>query len=909
MSRPRLSAAGYPKPAASCFCGTIRASMKGQNGPVAEEIEPGTVVGRYTILERIGQGGMGTVHRAHDPQLGRDVAVKMIRSSPEDPLRSRAFEREARATAALTHPNLVTVHDVGHSRHGPFLVYELLVGETLLERIHRGDLTPRKAVDFGIQLAEGLNAAHVRGVVHGDLTARNVFVTREGGLKILDFGLAHLRSAAQADSPVAGDEPTASGLSHPRLQGTAGYMAPERVLGGEGDARSDIFSLGVVLFEMLAGRRPFAGPSPAAVFMAAVTEDPPPLAGRHVPAALRAVVAHCLEKRPEERFQSARDVALALRAVFPPEDRRPAVPLLLGLAALTVAGLVFVFRPRARPPAPAAEPVVAPLTSTHRGSEVHPALSRDGSRVAFSWDPDDGNFDIYARATAQPGIQRLTTAPERDCCPAWSPDGSTIAFIRVLPAGGELRTVGSRGGDERLLRRVPIWFGSSVAFSADGGSIVFSDVAALEERRHALFRLDVASGRAEALTSPPPGAADGFGVFSPDGGRLAFARIPTSGEFDWTELHIAPADGGRTRRVARIEKVVGGLAWTPAGDELVYSAARFDDTPRLWRVDLSGGDPRLVGEDPPLATALGAEAITDISRALRFSIAPGGDALAYARSTYDTNIWRASLDDLSLAPVQVVASTRVDEAPQYSPDGSRIAFSSTRESRHSQIWVCAAAAAPCEQITFMDEPCGTPRWSPGAERLAFDCTVRGQSDVFVAEVASRVVRRLTMDAHQEVVPSWSRDGRSVYYASDRSGQWDVWRTAAGGGGDPARVTTRGGFAAFEGTDGRQVYYTKQAIPGLFVADSQGERQLAGVPRCWGYWGLGRDAAYVADAAREDRMALLRVPLDGSAARRLGTLPGTWACGESGLALSPDERALLYVAAARGSDVMLMRSFR
>jgi eukaryotic-like serine/threonine-protein kinase len=224
-----------------------------------EDIEPGRVIGRYTILELIGRGGMGTVYRAHDPGLGRDVALKVIRSVTADRERLRAFEVEARATAAVTHPNLVTIHDVGAGPFGPFLVYELLEGETLQGRLRRGEVTVRKAVDYGIQLAEGLAAAHAKGIAHKDLKSGNVFVTREGRVKILDFGLARFQSPPVT---ATGEEATISSISYPLLaHGTPGYMSPEQALGRPADQRSDIFSLGVVLYEMLNGQRPFTGPA------------------------------------------------------------------------------------------------------------------------------------------------------------------------------------------------------------------------------------------------------------------------------------------------------------------------------------------------------------------------------------------------------------------------------------------------------------------------------------------------------------------------------------------------------------------------------------------------------------------------------------------------------------------------
>jgi serine/threonine protein kinase/Tol biopolymer transport system component len=893
--------------------------MPPPDAPPEGGIGPGSVVGRYTVVELVGQGGMGRVYRAHDPGLGRDVALKVIRGSPvADAGRLRSFEIEAKATAALTHPNLVTVHDAGLSAYGPFLVYELLDGETLQARLRKGDLTARKAVDYAIQIAEGLAAAHGKGIVHKDLKASNVFVTREGRVKILDFGLAQLQSQ---DPPADEDEPTASALSRPGLlQGTPGYMAPEQVLGQAADARSDIFSLGVVVYEMLAGRKPFVGTSPAAAIMAAVTEDPAPLSSRRVPNALRAVVDHCLEKRPDERFQSARDVALALRAVAPEEPRRGLVPVLLGIAAMLAVGIgVYAAWPRPRPDpvAPPPAPEFIPITATLDVSEIHPSLSPDGTRVAYASGDSQGNFDIYTANTAeQQSRTRLTSAPEFDCCPAWSPDGETIAFIRLLKDGGEIRTVPTRGGAEQFLRRVHTWFGSSVAWSPDGTSLVVSDWFSEQRRQFALFAIRVDTREAVRLSAPSTSVGgDAFGVYSPSGQTLAFARIPAFGNLMWAELTTMPAGGGREDRVARIEKLVGGLAWSPGGDELVYSAANFNETPRLWRLAVHGGqeqEPQPLNEDPAIATSLGAESVAHVSSSLRLSVAASANALSYSRSTYDTDVWRADLADLGREPKRVIKSTRADDAPQYSPDGSRIAFASARASPFSQIWVCEASGTDCQRVTSRAEPCGTPRWSPSGDQLAFDCSdSRGLSVVMRAELSPLLVQQVTDGTCNDAVPSWSRDGRSVYFASDRSGQWDVWKQGVQGTGAPVRVTRGGGFAAFESHDGRRVFYTKHSTAGLFVAEpaTGSERQVSNLPSSWGYWTLGRDAAYVADAQRADQLLILRVPLEGGEAQPLGSVPGALAYGESGLALSPDGRSLLYVAAARGSDLFLMKNLR
>src|SRR5262249_46866084 len=280
-------------------------------------IVPGTHINHYEIVSLLGAGGMGEVYLAEDPRLSRQVAIKMLPAEfAKDTDRLRRFEQEARATSALNHPNILTVYDIGAYEGAPYIVAELLEGEELSELIKQGAITPRKAVDCARQIAEGLAAAHAKGVVHRDLKPENLFVTNDGRVKILDFGLAKLHS--QQFSGIDKDAPTQKRITDPGvIMGTVGYMSPEQVRGQETDHRSDIFAFGVILYEMLAGRRAFRGDSAIEVMNAILKEEPPELGelGMTIAPGLEKVVRRCLEKKPEHRFHSAHDLGFALDAV------------------------------------------------------------------------------------------------------------------------------------------------------------------------------------------------------------------------------------------------------------------------------------------------------------------------------------------------------------------------------------------------------------------------------------------------------------------------------------------------------------------------------------------------------------------------------------------------------------------
>src|SRR5262245_39576173 len=410
-------------------------------------LDSGSRLGPYEILSPLGAGGMGEVYRARDTRLGREVAIKVL---PErvaaDPAALVRFEREAKAVAALSHPNILALHDFGRDGPVAYAVTELLEGETLREALSSGALSPRRAAEYGVQIANGLAAAHEKGIVHRDLKPDNVFVTRDDRVKILDFGLAKPRAAA-ASGPDATHSPTVSGYTEPGVvMGTVGYMSPEQVRGLPVDHRSDLFSFGTVLYEMLAGRRAFQGETAAETMTSILRDEPPALSdsSRNAPPALAAVIVHCLEKKPERRFQSARDLAFALETAVAPSGPsaplpRPAVvtpppsawPRRLTVAALVFAAAApgyFVRSRRFVAPASPWNDLTLSLLTTDPGYEGEPTFSPDGQTIAYVSDRD-GNFEIYLQQISGGTAINLTRNPASDIQPAFSPDGREIAFV------------------------------------------------------------------------------------------------------------------------------------------------------------------------------------------------------------------------------------------------------------------------------------------------------------------------------------------------------------------------------------------------------------------------------------------------------------------------------------------------
>src|SRR5438552_9409896 len=439
-------------------------------------IPAGTQFGDCEILAPLGAGAMGEVYRARDNSLRREVALKLLPEQlASDPDRLRRFEQEARAAAALNHPNIVAVYRFGtQNGNTPYLVTELLQGQTLRERLKQGPILVRKTVDYAIQVARGLAAAHDRGIVHRDLKPENIFLTRDGLVKILDFGLAKLKApeATEMQSTIANRGSTEPGM----VLGTVGYMSPEQVRGLVADYRSDIFSLGTILYEMLSGSRAFQGATSADTMSAILKEEPTELSSavRNLPPALARIVHRCLEKDPAERFQSARDLAFNLElltredegsgsAVVLPAKKlsRRRFPVFVIAAVLAAAGLGFVAARWLRPQPRASAPVVLRRLTDFVGVEEFPALSPDGKSVAFTADVG-GHRHVWVRLLAGGMPLQITHDDNDHQSPRWSPDSASLIYyapsrqpnglgtIWEIPAlGGTARPIATSlaGGD------------------------------------------------------------------------------------------------------------------------------------------------------------------------------------------------------------------------------------------------------------------------------------------------------------------------------------------------------------------------------------------------------------------------------------------------------------------------------
>jgi Tol biopolymer transport system component len=755
----------------------------------------GARLGPYEVMGLLGIGGMGEVYRAVDTRLGRPVAVKILPAAvAEDADRLRRFDQEARAAGALNHPNVLALYDVGQHDGIFYVVSELLEGQTLRDRL-KGPLPPRRTIDLAVQIARGLAAAHAKGIVHRDLKPENLFVTPEGRVTILDFGLAKVDAGTSADGETA--SAPAFRTDPGAVMGTVGYMSPEQVRGLRVDHRSDIFSFGVVLYEMLAGRRPFEAATAADTLSAILREDPVDLAATTpgVTPAIERIVRRCLEKEAAARFQSAHDLAFALesltseglrsdldaaRGVRAPARGAALVRRFAGLIAsavggVLVAGLWFTLRPP--PGRDLAAYRFRPL-ATAPGYEGAPAWSADGRTVAYLGETD-GALQVFTRSLGSSLSAQLTHSL-RDCKdPFWSSDGRRVLYVSLAGDSEGLWSIGAAGGPpDLLLRNV-----SAAALAPDGRTLV-------------LLREETYQGNfLQALwVSTPPGAeptrygqgpladkhfARGFLRFASDGtlGLWAAATADLSlGEAGYAnpEFWVIPREGLPVQRLRSLPALPdpAPFSWLPDSRHVVFAGEFRDGTPgtHLWMADTRGA------AYSPITTTSGAEQYPAVSRDGR---------LAFTVQDEGYDLVEIPLDGSPLRPV--LATSRTEADPDWSPVAEQYAYVTNRTGVQ-EIWirnrdgslerpVVTPASFP-DRDTFL---LGGLAFSGDGQRIAYQRRGPTGFRIWISAVAGGpAVQLLTDDSYQDA-PSWSPDGRWVAFIFRRGAQWGLAKVQVGGG--------------------------------------------------------------------------------------------------------------------------------
>ena len=875
-------------------------------------LAPGTRLGSYDITAPIGAGGMGEVYRARDRRLGREVAIKVLpadRLADED--RRHRFVQEAQAASALNHPHIITIYEIESAEGNDFIVMEYVPGQSLDALIPRHGMRLGEVLRIAIPVANALAAAHGRGIIHRDLKPGNVMVGQDGAVKVLDFGLAKLTGKAAGS-----DEETATNVREVVLSrsgtivGTAAYMAPEQATGGRVDARSDIFSFGAMLYEMVTGVRAFAGSSTADTLAAVVRDQPkPPTAlAPGVPSDLEKVILRCLRKDPERRFQHMADVKVALQeiredsesgtaaAVVPRKGRAVHLTAVAGTLILLAVGTAWLLRPRH----PAQNPPlrVVPLT-TLKGTEADPSFSPNGEQVAFAWNGEgEDNFDIYLKIVGSSELRRLTTDPARDSSPRWSPNGQEIAFVRG-ETNRTVHIVSPLGSTDRKLSTFSVFGG--IAWSPDGHWIAAAHDQGSSSSgggESGIYLIPVEGGEPRLIVRSTLPAVDLSPAFAPDGRRLAYASCQ---RYDCAlylmDLDAAFTPVGPPRQLTpRVGMDASSIAWARDGRAVIYSSYEATLLNYLWRLAADGSQ---------TAERIEAAGLGAVSPATVFS----RDQLVFARLAGSVDLYRFVA---GRPPEVVAASSLMEMGPALSPNGGRLAFSSMRSADTGQIWVSAADGSGAQQLTRGRHGSGSPSWSPEGRHIAFDA----QDDdahyhIWIMDADGSNQRQVTTDRGDQNVPTWSRDGQWVYFSWDQGEGRDIWRTPAGGGRHE-RVTHGGsGLIGWESADGKSLLYQQKEgdLPLLMLSLGGGSpRQLIACVSP-GAFAIAATGIYYVPCTREtDAPIHVMDPTTGTD-RRLGTLQKYYQDPVAVLTVSFDGRTIVYGRNAETADLMLIENFR
>ena len=852
------------------------------------ELKPGQKIGSYEIVSFITRGGMGEVYLAQDRRLSRKVALKVLPVSfTKDDDRLRRFEQEARAASALNHPNIITIYEILKASSTHVIATEFVEGETLRRRLSHTTLSLNQSLQIAIQIADALAAAHAAGIIHRDIKPENIMLRPDGYVKVLDFGLAKL--AEQTPSVVAAEAPTrqvrtGSGM----VLGTAGYMSPEQARGKIVDGRSDIFSLGAVIYEMTTGRKPFDGETPSDILAAILKTDPPPIShfAPDTPAELTRIVAKTLRKDREERYQVVKDLLLDLKSLaqdleFQQRLKQASAPAAVAkptgseeklfrstdavrtgemagspttvsksalssivkarrwptfvLVALVLIGGSFglykLLIKKSGTNVGAPPPVAGNIAriTAWSGLDTQPTLSPDGNSVAYSSN-HNGSFEIYIKQLTPGGREiQLTSDGQENFQPAWSPDGQRLVYYSKKRGG--IWLVPTLGGAARQLME----FGSGAKWSHDGAQIAFQsdsnpDLGSGNVGSSTIWIAPIQGGAPRQITkvgSPEGGHVSP--VWSPDDKRIVFLNLNFSSQLLWS----ISVNGGDPKQITTNETGKAGYpVFSPDGHGLYFTTGPVAS----WLpISPESGGP--IG-GPVKLTDVGASVISGLS------LSADGKKLAYSVQTQTSNIWSvpisAKTNEATGSPQAFTNQTGArNNQPAFSPDGHKLAFMEYLRGGGADIWVADADGKNPVQVTANPRNL-VPNWFPDGDQIAFVSSRDGHWNVWATSLKSRR-EFLLFDLGRDIqYARLSPDGKQIAFNLSDKGVINLW-TVPVSGGQPKQLTfdkELAGFPAWS-PDGKFLAYQMKRGDDIYLMIMPGDggesvQLTSGRGRSWPY---------------------------------------------------------------------------
>jgi len=693
----------------------------------------------YKILEKLGEGGMGIVYLAEDTKLKRQVAIKFLpHHITTNEVECKRFEIEAQAAASLNHPNISTIHATEETDSEVFIVMEFIDGIELKDKIKLGPISTEETINIAIQIAKGLEAAHKKGIIHRDIKSQNVMIAEEGKVKVTDFGLAKI----QGETGITKNDST---------PGTVSYMSPEQSTSEPVDHRSDIWSFGVLLYEMITGELPFKGKHEAGILYSIVHSEPPKIQHVDCPEGLTFIVQKALVKNPDKRYQNMSEVLNDLKTIesgnvlSKPHIKKTSHKVVIFATALiagcTIALVIFFLNSKPDSKLP---PMRTVRLTSYPGMEYDPSLSPDGKKVAFSWNgQEQDNFDIYVKRINGSNPVKLTTNTLTESMPEWSRDGNYIAFIREgknqpnVPSR-EIYIIPALGGREKKIVDFNPGWGTvwpSLSWAHDNKFIYYPNWSA-KDNGLVIFKVSIETSEIEQVTTLAEGVwGDQSPEVSPDGKYVAFVR----GQPDKHDIFVKNFDDNKIQRITHINTLIDGFSWGEDSHSILF-ASNLDGTSALWKAGFSGDELKKVASGININNP---------------NLSVQSNRLVYAETTESSNIWKIDLRNPDRETL-LIGSSNFNSHPDISPDGKKILFSSDRTGTYN-IWMCDINGENQSQLTFFESKTTeiVAKWSPSGSEIL----VQLEDGLFIMNASEGTPVKVS-DSIFIVI--WNKDGSGFY---------------------------------------------------------------------------------------------------------------------------------------------------